>query len=314
MLPRLRGPASPSATTAEKSTRRKSDCGNRRIRLRKAGPAVLSLQLSAQFCTKQKTSMGNPIIFLKLSPSIELYCAQQKSCADLFCYFYRPKSPMIKISPNDADVAEPCGLSFEELRLLPDETVMAHLRMGHDDALAVLFDRYHRLVFHVALKILRDSGEAEDVMQNVFLEIYKVAGQFDPARGTTKVWVLQYAYHRSMNKRQQLITRKFYDSTDVSDVCDSLATPTYGALPPQESRHLVKQSLEALNSTQRRVLELAYFEGLSLKEIAEQTGESLGNVRHHYYRGLAKLRVLLSQPGQKRVASYRQQEIADARA
>jgi RNA polymerase sigma-70 factor (ECF subfamily) len=219
---------------------------------------------------------------------------------------------MIRVS-TPVDVTEPCGLSFDGLRPLPDEAVMAHLRAGHDDALAVLFDRYHRLVFHVALKILRDGGEAEDVMQNVFMEIYKAAGQFDPARGTTKVWILQYAYHRSMNRRQQLIARKFYDSTDVSDVSDSLAKPTYGALPPQESRQLVKQSLEALNSMQRRVLELAYFEGLSLKEIAEQTGESLGNVRHHYYRGLAKLRVLLSQPGQTRTP-YRQQEIADARA
>jgi len=221
---------------------------------------------------------------------------------------------MIRKSLPPALVVEPCGLSFEELCSLADSEIMAHLREGHDDALAVLFDRYHRLVFHVALKILRDSGEAEDVMQNVFLEIYKVAAQFDPARGTTKVWVLQYAYHRSMNRRQQLITRKFYNSTDVSDVCESLASPTYGALSRQETRHLVKQSLDALNSAQRRVLELAYFEGLSLKEIADQTGEPLGNVRHHYYRGLAKLRVLLCQPGPTRAAAYRPQEIADARA
>jgi RNA polymerase sigma-70 factor, ECF subfamily len=220
---------------------------------------------------------------------------------------------MTKISKPTTGMVEPCGLSFEELRALPDDTLMVHLREGHADALAVLFDRYHRLVFHVALKILRDSGEAEDVMQNVFLEIYKVAAQFDPGRGTTKVWILQYAYHRSMNKRQQLISRKFYNSTDVSDVRESLVSPTYGALPLQESRHLVKQSLDSLNSTQRRVLELAYFEGLSLKEIAEQTGQSLGNVRHHYYRGLAKLRAFLAQPAESQTSSYRRQEIADAR-
>jgi RNA polymerase sigma-70 factor (ECF subfamily) len=86
---------------------------------------------------------------------------------------------------------------------------MAHLRRGQGDALAVIFDRYHRLVFHVALKILRDVGEAEDVMQNVFLEIYKASAQFDAARGNTKVWILQYAYHRSMNKRLQLIARRY---------------------------------------------------------------------------------------------------------
>src|SRR5260370_4310899 len=72
---------------------------------------------------------------------------------------------------------------------------MAHVSYGHDDALAVLFDPYCRLVFKIALKILRDAGEAEDVMLNVFLEIYSAAAQSDPARRTTKVRVLQYAYH-----------------------------------------------------------------------------------------------------------------------
>jgi RNA polymerase sigma-70 factor (ECF subfamily) len=87
---------------------------------------------------------------------------------------------------------------------------MAHLQAGHADALAILFDRYHRLVLSIAMKILRDVGEAEDLMQSVFLEIYKSAAQFDPTRGTTKVWILQYAYHRGMNRRQHLNVRNFY--------------------------------------------------------------------------------------------------------
>lgn len=190
---------------------------------------------------------------------------------------------------------------------------MAHISAGHGDALAVLFDRYHRLVFHVALKILRDAGEAEDVMQAVFLEIYKAAAQFDPARGTTKVWILQYAYHRSMNKRQQLASRKFYASTEISEVQDLLVNPSDTVLTSAEAKRLVKQSLDTLNSAQRRVLELAYFEGLSLREISEQTGESLGNVRHHYYRGLKSLRAFLASPGEARTES-RRREIADANA
>jgi RNA polymerase sigma-70 factor, ECF subfamily len=216
-------------------------------------------------------------------------------------------------APDEHPLREPCGLPFSAVGELSDETLILHLRVGHGDALAVLFDRYHRLVFHIALKILRDAGEAEDVMQNVFLEIYKVAAQFDPARGTAKVWMLQYAYHRSMNRRQHLIARRFYGSTDISEVHDSLAVPAYGTLPAQESRHLVKQSLESLNRAQRRVLELAYFEGFTLREIADQTGDTLGNVRHHYYRGLAKLRTLLTTPRETGV-EYRPQEIADARA
>ena len=79
---------------------------------------------------------------------------------------------MSPATKRESNIKEPCDLSFEGLRSLADEVVIAHLRAGHGDALGVLFDRYHRLVLHVALKILHDVGEAEDVMQNVFMEIY----------------------------------------------------------------------------------------------------------------------------------------------
>jgi len=193
-------------------------------------------------------------------------------------------------------VKEPCGLSFAQLRELSDENVLAHVQAGHDDALAVLFDRYHRLVLSVALKTLRDLGEAEDVTQAVFLEIYKVAAQFDPARGTTKVWLLQYAYHRSINRREYLKRRKFYEVEDLEQVDRALQEGSQSAvigsntLTFQEIRRLVRQALETLNQRQKRTIQLAYFEGMSLNDIAEHTGESLGNVRHNYYRGLQRLR------------------------
>jgi RNA polymerase sigma-70 factor (ECF subfamily) len=202
------------------------------------------------------------------------------------------------MKPRDQLIVEPCGLSFAQLGRLADEELMAHLQAGHDDALAELFDRYHRLVLSVGLKILRDAGEAEDVMQAVFMEIYKVAGQFDPSRGTAKVWLLQYAYHRSMNRRQYLKARNFYDQSQgrpgESDLIEKSVSATgAGLLALPEARNLVRQGLESLNRAQRRTLEMAYFEGMSLKEIAEETGESFGNVRHHYYRGLSHLRSFL---------------------
>src|SRR5258707_6691649 len=101
--------------------------------------------------------------------------------------------------------------SYGELARLSDEALMLHLSAGHHDALAVLFDRYHRLVMNVALRILRDSNEAEDLMQSVFLEIFRSAAQFDAAKGTTKIWILQYAYHRSFNRRQYLNLRWRYE-------------------------------------------------------------------------------------------------------
>ena len=182
--------------------------------------------------------------------------------------------------------------SFAELNSLTDAELMAHLKAGHNDALAILFDRYHRLVLSIALKIVRDPGEAEDVMQSVFLEIFRSVAQFDPAKGTTKVWILQYAYHRAINRRQHLNARKFYDQTNLDEVETRLpetASPL-GGFTQHELKHLLQQGLATLNGPQKQVVELASFNGLSMREIADKMGDSLSNVRHHYYRGLQKLR------------------------
>jgi len=221
---------------------------------------------------------------------------------------------MRPVSKVASDITEPCSLSFDGLKSLSDEVVIAHLRAGHGDALGVLFDRYHRLVLHVALKILRDVGEAEDVMQSVFMEIYKVAAQFDPARGTTKMWILRYAYHRSINRRKQLQIRNFYCNTDIAAVESTLAAEGSTALASREAREVVQRGLQILNPVQKHVLQLAYFEGLTMREIAEETGESLANVRHHYYRGLNKLRDQLlaaDRASELRVAA---REMGNARA
>jgi len=191
-------------------------------------------------------------------------------------------------------ISEPCGLTLARLAHLSDEEVMAHIQAGHDDALAVLFDRYHRLVVSVAFKILRDLGEAEDVTQVVFLEIYKASAQFDPVRGTTKVWLLQYVYHRSFNRRHYLSLRGLYDNTANPDAVAERSSILHSqARTAMESSHLVKQALGSLNSAQRKVLELAFYEGLTMREISEKTGESFDSARHNYYRGLEKLRTLL---------------------
>jgi RNA polymerase sigma-70 factor, ECF subfamily len=178
------------------------------------------------------------------------------------------------------------------MKELNDNELMAHLQRGQGDALAVLFDRYHRLVLSIALKIVRDRGEAEDVMQNVFLEIFRAAAQFDPGKGTTKTWLLQYAYHRSLNRRQQLAAKHFYREMDIEDL-ETLASERgslFVRFSHPELKHLLRQGLASLNSRQRQVLELASYDGLSMSEIAHKTGESVSNVRHYYYRGLKRLR------------------------
>src|SRR5262245_47855068 len=179
---------------------------------------------------------------------------------------------------------------------MTDEDVMERLRNGDPDALLILFDRFHRLVMKIALRILRDAGEAEDVMQEIFLEIFKKAGQFDPARGSAKTWLLQYAYHRSISRRQYLTLRNFYDShqtTELEILESNRADIYWRGLTFEEWTRLIQQGLATLNEKQRKTVEMVCFQGLLLSEIAERTKESLPNVRHHYYRGLQALRKFL---------------------
>ncbi|HYW98306.1 MAG TPA: sigma-70 family RNA polymerase sigma factor [Candidatus Elarobacter sp.] len=180
----------------------------------------------------------------------------------------------------------------------PDEELITLMKSGRGEALSALFDRYFRLVLCVALRILRDAGEAEDLMQDVFLEIYKRACLFDASKGSAKTWILQYAYHRSMNRRQYLIARRFYKSEEISALELGRWEPSYSpngwdGLTCEERKRMLKKGMESLGDKQKRVLELAYSEGLLIKEIAERMGEPVQQVRSYYYRGLKKLREVL---------------------
>src|SRR5579864_9302369 len=103
--------------------------------------------------------------------------------------------------------------SIERWRLLnqlTDEQLAHTLMNGEHDALTVLFDRYHGLVYSIAFRIVRDSGEAEDVVQTVFLDFFRAQAKFDPNKGILKVWLLQYAYHRAVNRKRHLAANRFY--------------------------------------------------------------------------------------------------------
>jgi RNA polymerase sigma-70 factor (ECF subfamily) len=190
-------------------------------------------------------------------------------------------------------------LSPSRLRTLTDEDLMQALRMGCNDALAVLFERHSTLVFRIARAILHDDGEAEETVQKVFLDIFRAVNQFNPDRGSFKTWLLQYAYHRSIDRRQHLQSNRFYSRDELDDLMPAELFNGPGhllCLPQQEVVFLVEQILATLESRQRRVIELTYFEGLTAEEIATKTGDSASSVRHNLYRGLAKLRNVLLAP------------------
>jgi RNA polymerase sigma-70 factor (ECF subfamily) len=197
--------------------------------------------------------------------------------------------PLVAGSQHDSSVTS-CSLGG-----LSDEDLIAHLQAGNHEAMNPLFRRYYRIVLSIALRIVGDAGEAEDVMQEVFLEVFRKCHLFDAGKGSAKGRILQYAYSRSINRRQHLTLRKFYDL----DVFPSQRL--YGWEPccaPLEMKDLaltdrmtsIQKGLAGLSDKQRKIIKLAYFDGLELKEIAQKTGESFVNVRNSYYRGVRKMR------------------------
>ena len=170
-----------------------------------------------------------------------------------------------------------------------DEMLLAEAGNGSKDALGLLFRRYRRTVSNVALRILKDAGEAEDLCQEVFLLLFQKAKLFDASKGTAASWIIQITYHRAMNRRQYLAFRHHYNAQELDE--EQIGG---GRQPPLideiAARTLLNRVREQLSPDQRQTLELHFFEGYSLREIAEKTSQTLGNIRHHFYRGLERLR------------------------
>ena len=175
-----------------------------------------------------------------------------------------------------------------------DEALLMLLQAGEQDALGCLFQRYARVVRHVAGRILRDAAEAEDLVQDLFLFIHRKCAIFDSSKSSARSWIVQMAYHRSIERRRFLTSRQFYSRTEIENNTDHVVgTPTIEIDYSAEAvfgRNGLNKVLEALSEDQREILRLHFFDGYTLAEISEKVGQPLGNVRHHYYRGLDKLR------------------------
>jgi RNA polymerase sigma-70 factor, ECF subfamily len=169
-----------------------------------------------------------------------------------------------------------------------DAELILAIREDRGDALESLFRRYMRLVHRIADGILHDRAEAEDITQEVFLEIYRKAHLYSAERGSFRVWLLQYAYHRTLRRKAVLRRRAAYGGEPI-DGLDELAADARQPLTRDECRWVLRTGLAQLPTRQRTTLELTCFEDLPLREVAERLGVSVGCTRHYYYRGLARL-------------------------
>jgi RNA polymerase sigma-70 factor (ECF subfamily) len=171
------------------------------------------------------------------------------------------------------------GDAADEMRLI------ARLRAGDQQAMSELYDRYSKVVYAVALRVLQDAAAAEDVLQDVFLQLWRKPDAFDASRGSLAAWLAVITRHRSIDRLRQ---RR--PETDIEE-CVITSGPD---LRDETERTLVVEkirgALAEMNPDQRAALEMAFFQGLTHSEIAEKTGEPLGTIKTRIRSGLQQLR------------------------
>ena len=151
--------------------------------------------------------------------------------------------------------------------------------------MAALYDRYSSVVYAVALRVLGDTGVAEDVLQEVFMQLWRNPGMFDSSRGNLAPWLAVITRNRAIDQ-----LRKRRPETDIEDVVVSVESDMSGEAERSQAMEKVRGVLGNMPAPQRDALEMAYFQGLSHTEISQKTGEPLGTIKTRIRAGLTTLR------------------------
>jgi len=168
----------------------------------------------------------------------------------------------------------------------PDESaLMARIRAGDESAMADLYDRYSGIVYGVALRVLGNTTAAEDVLQEVFLQLWRNPQAFDADRGRLPAWLAVIARNRAIDH-----LRKRPPEDDIEELAISTGVNLENTAAQRQAVDKVRGVLSQLPSEQRRLLELAFFDGMTHSEIAEKTGEPLGTIKTRIRAGLLVLR------------------------
>ena len=177
---------------------------------------------------------------------------------------------------------------------------MAALADGDIVALELLYDRYSTLVFSVSLRVLRDTHLAEDVVQEVFLRLWRQPTSYDPTRGRFISWLMSVTRNRSLDELRRVTRRMRSEDPEDDEPGHEIAAVGHlddpqAELMVAEARAAVRAAMMRLPHAQRRVIELAYFGGLTHVEIAERTGDPPGTVKTRVRLGMRKLRESLAE-------------------
>ena len=163
--------------------------------------------------------------------------------------------------------------------------LLSAIRSGDEGAMAQLYDRYSSVVYAVALRVLADTAAAEDILQEVFMQLWRRPGSFDASRRSLGPWLAVIARNRAID-----VLRKRHPESDIDDVVVSVEPDMAGDAERARAMEKVRGAMGDMPTPQRSALEMAYFEGLTHTEIAVRTGEPLGTIKTRIRTGLLALR------------------------
>lgn len=167
---------------------------------------------------------------------------------------------------------------------------MSAICSGDEQAMARLYDRYSSIVYSVALRVVGETGSAEDVLQEVFMQLWRNPAAFDSSRGSLGAWLAVISRNRAID-----MVRKRRPETDIEDVIVSVEPDLAEEAERSRALQKIRGTLNSMPQAQRSALEMAYFEGLTHSEISAKTGEPLGTIKTRIRAGLGTMRKAFSQ-------------------
>lgn len=178
-----------------------------------------------------------------------------------------------------------------------DVELLAEIVRGDEEALAKLYDRYRSILFGLLLRIIHNRAEAEDVLQEVFVQVWQRAANFDETRGKPFTWLVTLTRSRAIDRIRALGSRERTLEQATRETEDVIFDAEQNAILKQRGA-VVRRALAELSDEQQRILKLAYFDGFSQSEIAEKLNSPLGTVKTGMRTGMIRLRELLDSQSQ----------------
>jgi RNA polymerase sigma-70 factor (ECF subfamily) len=176
---------------------------------------------------------------------------------------------------------------------IPDADLLRAVALGDEESLAAIYDRYRTILFGLLFRILGNRAEAEDVLQEVFVQVWQRARDFDENRGKAFTWLVTLARSRAIDRLRSLGSRSRTIEAATKESADAVGDAIEDAIN-NERGEVVRAALKELPEEQRAALLMAYFDGFSQSEIAERTNTPLGTVKTRMRTGMTKLREVLA--------------------